>query len=248
MQSHQSGNAFQRTSNLVPSIKLSVSNGSYQRSTDVKYYNTATIGLDPGYDAGVFSGEEQAFNVFTQLLSNDTNVGFGIQSLPTNNYDAMVIPVGVNAVANTTLSFTIDAHNLPTGIYVYLEDKVENTFTLLDTTQATYTTTISDALNGDGRFYIHTTTSVLAVDTTIAALNSINIYKSSKTTLTITGLENQEQNSVKIYTILGKEVFNTSIKAQQKATVTLPTNLAKGVYLVKLQTINGSVNKKIILN
>ena len=249
MQNHQ-GNAgsSSKTSNTVPSIKLLVSNGSLQKSTDVKYYNTATIGLDPGYDAGVFSGEAQVFNVYTKLLSNDTSVGFGIQSLPTNNYDAMVIPLGVNAVANTALSFTAAIENLPSGINVYIEDKVENTFTLLDTVQANYTTTVSTAVKGFGRFYLHTTSGVLSVDTNITALNSIHIYKSNTRTLNITGLANQEQNSVTVYTILGKEVFNTSIKAQQKTTIELPRSLSTGVYLIKLQTANGSVNKKVILN
>ena len=248
MQSHQTGDNFQRTSNTVPSISLMISNGKSKKSTDIKYYKTATIGLDPGYDAGVFSGEEQAFNVYTQLLSNETTVGFGIQSLPTNNYEAMVIPLGVNAVENTTLSFTAAIENLPSGINVYIEDKVENTFTLLDTAQANYTATVTSAVNGFGRFYLHTTSSVLSVDTNIAALNSIHIYKSNTRTLTITGLANQEKNNVKVYTILGKQVFNKSIAAQQKAEVQLPMSLSTGVYLIKLQTANGSVNKKVILN
>ena len=160
----------------------------------------------------------------------------------------MVIPLGVNAVENTTLSFTAAIENLPSGINVYLEDKVENTFTLLDTAQANYTATVTSAVNGFGRFYLHTTSSVLSVDTNIAALNSIHIYKSNTRTLTITGLANQEKNNVKVYTILGKQVFNKSIAAQQKAEVQLPMSLSTGVYLIKLQTANGSVNKKVILN
>ena len=159
----------------------------------------------------------------------------------------MVIPLGVNAAENSTLSFTIDRQNLPTGINVYLEDKVENTFTLLDSTQANYMTTVNTAVKGVGRFYIHTTNSVLGTDNDIAILNSVSIYKSNTRTLTITGLVNQEQNNVKVYTVLGKEVFSTSVTAQQKARVQLPTNLTNGVYLVKLQTANGSVNKKVIL-
>ncbi len=248
MQSHQTGNIFSKTPNVVPSIELLVSDGTSQKSTDVKYFSTATVGLDPGYDAGIFSGESQAFNVFTQLVSNNNTTAFGIQCLPTNNYETMVIPVGVKAAENTTLSFSVAAQNLPNGINVYLEDKINNTFKQLNTTQANYTTTVSTAVNGVGRFYIHTTSSALGIDDNVAVLKSVHIYKSAKTTLTITGLPNQGKNTVKIFNILGKEVFSTSFTAQQKATIQLPVNISTGVYLVKLQTVKGNVHKKVILN
>jgi hypothetical protein len=248
MQSHQTGNIFQRTNNAVPSIKLMVSNGASQKSTAIKYFSTTTTGLDAGYDAGIFSGDSQAFNIFTKLVSNDNTTAFGIQSLPTNNYESMVIPVGINAITNTTLSFSIASENLPTGINVYLEDRLNNTFTQLNTAQENFTTTIESAVNGVGRFYLHTRSSALGVDDDIASLKSINIYKSAKTTLTITGLTNQGKNTVKIFNIIGKEVLSTSFEAQQKATVQLPVNISKGVYIVKLETVKGNVNKKIILN
>ena len=249
MQNHQGNSgSSSRTSNTIPSIELMVSNGASQKSTAIKYFSTATTGLDAGYDAGIFSGESQVFNVFTQLVSNDNTTAFGIQSLPTSNYDAMVIPVGVNAIANTTLSFSVASENLPTGINVYLEDRLTNTFTKLNTAQENFRTTIDSAVNGVGRFYIHTSSSVLGINDDIAALKSVSIYKSAKTTLTITGLINEGKNTVKIFNILGKEVLSTSFEAQQKATVQLPVNISKGVYIVKLETVKGNVNKKIILN
>ena len=89
---------------------------------------------------------------------------------------------------------------------------------------------------------------IVGVDNDIAALNSIYIYKSSKKTLTITGLENQEGNNVKIYNAVGKQVLNRSIKSQQKIIVQLPISLSTGMYIVKLQTTNGSINKKVFID
>jgi hypothetical protein len=248
MQSHQTGDNFQKTSNTTPSIKLVASDGTSQKSTDIKYFNTATNGLDPGYDAGVFSGNSQEFNVFTRLVSNNNTVNFGVQSLPNSNYETTVIPLGIKATANTTIALSVDAKNLPNSIKVYLEDKLENTFTLLNTVQANYTATINSDVNGIGRFYIHTSSNALSIDNDFATLKSINIYKSNKRTLIITGLAYQKENNVKIYTVLGKQVFKTKVKTQQKSVIQIPTSLSAGMYIVKLETAKGIVNKKIILN
>ena len=155
----------------------------------------------------------------------------------------MVIPIGVKAAAGKEIVFSTNTLNLPEGIKVFLEDRLINTFTRLDEANSEYKILLSEALNGIGRFYIHTkTSSVLNVDSNL--LESISVY-AFKNTLKIAGLQKGEA-SVKIFNILGKQILNTSFNSNGVKEIALP-RLAKGVYIVQLTTDAGKLNKKIIL-
>ena len=134
--------------------------------------------------------------------------------------------------------------NLQEGLKVFLEDKVTNTITRLDETNATYKVTLADALDGIGRFYLHTkASSVLGTET--IALNNVSVYSLDASTLRVAGLS-EGKASVKIFSILGKQVFETSFNATGVKDMQLP-KLANGIYVVQLATEKGTLNKKITL-
>ena len=155
----------------------------------------------------------------------------------------MVIPIGVIAESGKEITFTVEVLNLPSGIKVYLEDRVNNTVTRLDETNSNYKATLNTALNGTGRFYLHTRSSALSTDD--VALEGVSVYTVNKNTLRISGV-NTTQASVKIYTILGKQVLNYSFSSKGNSDITLP-NLNTGVYIVQLTTEKGKISKKIVL-
>ena len=95
---------FARNTDTTPSIVLSISDNTKTVTTDIKYFDTATQGLDPGYDIGNFNGA--SLDVFTHLLENSNGTNFTIQSLPTNNYENMVVPVGLKANQGKEITFT----------------------------------------------------------------------------------------------------------------------------------------------
>ena len=166
-----------------------------------------------------------------------------IQSLPNSNFENMVIPVGVISAEGLEITFTAEALNLPTGLKVFLEDRNNNIFTCLDEANATYKVTV-DAANTDGRFYLHTkTSSLLSLDTDL--LNSVNIYNTSTSNLKITGLQKGE-TTMSLFNLLGKQIMTTSFDGANVNNISLP-RLATGIYVVKLQTKTGELNKKIIL-
>ena len=127
---------------------------------------------------------------------------------------------------------------------MYLEDRTQGVFTRLDESNTEYIATVVDT-STEGRFFLHTKTSeTLNVDA--AYLNSIRIYKTNDSNLRIAGLK-QGKASLSIYNIQGKQILTNSFTAANGVkNVSLPT-LAKGVYIVQLQTENGNLNKKIIL-
>ncbi|MDB2661485.1 hypothetical protein N9Y39_02615, partial [Flavobacteriaceae bacterium] len=130
MQSHQGTDSFQRLTTR-PEIALSLSNGTAIRNADIYYIEGTTTGWDNGYDSSIFGGVSNEFAIYTHAVANGNGRDLGIQSLPPNNYENMVVPVGINAEAGTSISIDAATNNFPSGINIYLEDKQDNSFTLL---------------------------------------------------------------------------------------------------------------------
>lgn len=102
---------------------------------------------------------------------------------------------------------------------------------------------LEETLNGIGRFYLHTKSSVL--NTNDVALDKLSIYKSNHNTLRIIGLKQGNAN-LKLFNILGKQVMNTNFKSNGVKDITLP-KVSSGIYIIQLNTVAGKLNKKIIL-
>lgn len=241
MQSHQTDN-FQRNANTRPEIKLSITNGVEIKETDIFFIAGATTGWDNGYDSTVFGGADHSFSIYTQLVSDNENQDLGIQSLPDTGYETMIIPVGVNANAGTDITISATSLNLPNGIQVYLEDKEDNTFTLLDAS-SDFTTTLTEDEQGIGRFYVHTTASALGTGS--FTLENVSIFLSANDNLRIVGVQSGDAK-IEIYDILGKKVLATAFTGNGVNDVELPS-LKSSVYIVKMMTQKGRLNKKIVI-
>ena len=240
MQSH-SADTFQRTT-AKPEVELSLSNGKASRTASIYYIDGATTGFDNGYDSSIFGGFDNDFSLYTHAVANGTGRNLGIQSLPKGEYQNMIIPVGVIAESGSSLEFSASSENLPEGIKIYLEDREENTFIRLDALNASYKLTTESAINGVGRFYLHTNQSVLNIND--VTLDNVSVFRVNNS-LRIVGLQ-QGRASVKLFNVLGRQVLNTAFESNGTKDISLPS-LAKGVYIVHLETVEGALNKKIIL-
>ena len=242
MQSHQGTDSFQRLTTR-PEIALSLSNGTAIRNADIYYIEGTTTGWDNGYDSSIFGGVANEFAIYTHAVANGNGRDLGIQSLPNNDFENMIIPVGINAEAGTTISIDAATNNFPTGINIYLEDKQDNSFTLLEA-DANFSFTPENNLSGIGRFYLHTTSGVLSADDFDINKN-ISIYTSGNNNLRIVGVQNGNA-TVQLYNILGKEMLKTSFEGNGVNNINLNT-IPMGIYIVKLATENGVLNRKIII-
>ncbi len=242
MQSDQNGVTFYKNTN--PRITLNITDGNLIKATEINYLSGKTTGLDPRFDVGTFTGQSTNFNLYTHLVSNSEGVNFMKQALPNNNYENMVIPVGVNAETGKEITFSLNANNFNSDIKIFLEDRETNTFTRLDEVNSNYKITLTNAQNGIGRFYLHTTENSLSIDRT-ATLENVSVYKLNKTTLRVAGL-NHGKSNIAIFNLLGKQVLQTSFTTEGVKDISLP-KLSKGVYLIKIQTDFGKLSKKIII-
>jgi hypothetical protein len=241
MQSHQNGVTYYREGSN-PTINLTLSEGANLKQTEIRYLEGKTIGLDPGFDLGMFDGTSSDLRVFTHLVE-DIGIAFSTQALPAKNLESMVIPIGVKASAGKEITFSAEVMQLPTGTKVFLEDRQSNTHTRLDEADSEYIITLSESLNGIGRFYLHTSRKTLSIENVV--LNAVHIYTPNLHTLRIVGLP-QGNTTISFFTILGQQLINTSFNSNGVQEISLP-NLTNGIYITEIQTQAGTIRKKILL-
>ena len=200
----------------------------------------------------MFGATSNAFAIYTHLVGNEQGQvgksqghGYAVQSLPTDNYENMIVPVGINATRGTTINIEATLNNFPEGINVYLADKQENSVTLLET-DTSYSTTLEEDHNGVGRFYIHTTPNALSSGEVLDSI-PLSIYTSDSETLTIEGVATGTAY-LQLYTMLGEELLQTSFEGTGVNKVLLPNHLNPGIYIVRIATATGVTSKKIMIN
>ena len=246
LQNHNSGAAkFYKSSTVTPTISVNLTNGTSSKSANLEFLDSATTGLDVGYDAGAYQDGTPSFSINTHLVSDSQGIDFTRQSLPISSLDSEVaIPLSINAGINEEVTFSVDTNNLPDGVSVYLEDTLNNAFTNL--TNAPLDIKITAALSGIGRFYVRTSSGVLSTETTLVGA-LINVYKTSSGTVKITGLTSGSAATFRMFTILGKEVLATKFMAQNVQEILLPASLSTGVYIVNVVSDLGTFHKKIVI-
>ncbi len=247
MLSHQSGDLFLRNNTNIPEIKLQVTNGTSTVSTEIKYIEGTTTGLDVGYDAGLFNGTTNSFGVYSHLVSDSNGIDYTLQCLPPQNYEEMIIPIGLTASSGDQIEISSEALNLPSGLNIYIEDRVEGTFTRIDQDNTSYTIVLNSDISGIGRFYLHTNSQALSTED--VTLESVSIYLLDQNTIRIAGLQTDDKASFELYNILGKQLIEESFTTSTGVKdIPLRRSISEGVYIVKLATEKGKLNKKIMLN
>ncbi|QTD37155.1 T9SS type A sorting domain-containing protein [Polaribacter batillariae] len=241
MLSHQNTDTFSKSSR--PEIKLSVTDGKSEKYTEIYYIKGTTTGFDDGYDGEVFSGIANNFQIYSHLVTNDVGQKLGIQSLPNSNYESMVIPIGLKAAIGDKVTFTPESSNMPQDLYIFLEDKENNTFTKFDSSTTSYTTTLTEKSVGIGNFYLHTKSKVLSTKPTV--LDEVNIFKKNNRTISINGLVDSKILFL-LYSIDGKKITSKIFSSNGKSEITIP-KLSSGVYLLKVKSASKEIFQKIIL-
>ena len=233
------GGTFGKTANTTPSISITITSENTTVDTEIKYFDFATKGLDPGYDIGNFGGA--SLDIYTHLLEGSTGQDYTTQSLPDTDYEQMIIPIGIKASKGKEIVFKAIVENLPNNLKVYLEDRENNTFTNLSNNNENYKVILSENSSGIGRFYLHTTSQVLSTDN-IEVANQ-NAFLTNNRNLRVIGFP---KSKVCIYSVLGKEVLNTNSADANTYDVEIPT-LKKGIYLLYITNSKTKYTKKILV-
>ncbi len=225
---------------------LNISQNGNDRDTEIYFLENGTDGLDPGFDAASFSSLDTYISTrLIETIESTDGVDFGIQTLSFENMHGKVIPLSVNATAGSEATISISHNTTNTSTYVYLEDALEGTFTNLN--EIDYIITPDSDLFGAGRFFVHISASTMNNED--ATTNLLNVFKLDRNNfITVEGLATQSnQTNLKLYSILGKEVLFTTL-ANNNNTQTISTEgLSTGIYVIKLESGNNLLTKKLII-
>ena len=209
--------------------------------TKLYFSENQTRGLDPGYDAAGFGGN--AGDIFTKLVEDNEDEEFILQALPYQDFNDVVVPLGirVDAGVQATIGFNNTTTNLPSGINIYLEDNVANTWTLLNSSDYIVTPTV--ALNGTGRFYIHFSNSVLSLNHD--TLSGLNIYTQQTSKQVIIKGQLNKDTYATIYDIQGRVIFTKELSINSTTNNIDMNTVSTGIYIIKLQNTSGTKTQKI---
>ena len=133
----------------------------------------------------------------------------------------------------------------PHLLKIYLEDAQEGTFTLINNEDFVLTPT-SD-LEGVGRFFIHLTADTLSDGDVNTSL--LNAYKKVDSNyITIEGLSTQSTSTeVSLFNILGTKVMDATLDNNTNTQMISTNGLSTGIYVIKLESGQNQLTKKLII-
>lgn len=225
--------------------KLKLSTGNNNVLTSIYFIGGTTRGLDPGYDAATYSATAVDFSIFTNLLEDHKGLDIAIQSLPYNDFNNVIVPLGIKAKAGAELNISIDElSTIPSNINVYIEDTQNNTLTLLN--DAAYTFTPTTDLDGSGRFNVHYTARTLSVGD-LDLNDNLRIYTTaSPKTLFIKG-QLSKVTIANLYDIQGRIVLSKMLNPNITENTMDISTVSSGVYVVKVNNDNQIKTQKVII-
>ncbi|MBO6881743.1 T9SS type A sorting domain-containing protein, partial [Winogradskyella sp.] len=135
--------------------------------------------------------------------------------------------------------------DLDPSINVYLEDTVNNTYTLLN--DSSYSFTSDTALNGIGRFYLRFEGDALNIYET--PLDALEIFTNqSNKTIVIDG-QLETKTGFRLYDINGRMILNNSLNSASTKQVINVEHLTSGVYIIEITSNkNRKRVQKLVVN
>ena len=223
---------------------LSINQGDTEIDQTKFYFQDGlNLGLDPGYDAGHFN---QQAALTSRLVEEDEGVGLAINAMGLESINDVVIPLVINRESADGFRISIHTNGIYEGTNVYLEDNQQGTMTLLNEQDFELTPEIN--LSEVGRFYLHLTQTTFSTEDDIQT-NHLNAYKlDSSNFITVEGLAFQtNQTNLRVYDILGQEVLHKTLANNNNRETVSTEGFATGVYVIKLESGNVIVTKKIVI-
>lgn len=232
-----------RNSSDLTYLKLNTGTATKDFTTQFYFNDNATAGLDHGYDAQIWGGTIPSFALYSNLVQDNTGMPIALQALNTTDLANTVIPLGVNANAGEQLTFTISETTLPSTVNVYLDDTLNNTTTLLNTSDYVINP-ISD-ITGTGRFYIRFAQQALS--TTDVDFDAIKIYTSTTPRALYVHGVLQGETTAKVYDLQGRLVHHSVLNSNSLVNQIDASDFSDGVYVVTLSNGVQEKSQKVII-
>lgn len=225
--------------------KLKLSSPSKEVSTSVYFIEGTTRGLDPGYDAAVYGATAVDFSIFTNLVKDNSKLDIAIQSLPYDDFNGVVVPLGIKAKAGTELVISIDElSTIPSNVNAYLEDIENKTLTLLNNKGFRFTPSVD--INSSDLYKIHYSARTLSVDD-MQMNDDLRIYTTAAPKALFVKGQLTKNTTASLYDIQGRLVLRKVLNSNSTENKIDISTINTGVYVVKINNDNQVKTQKVII-
>ncbi len=209
MQNHQNTAPFKSENKSWPTINITALNGNNKSSTLISFNSKMSLGLDVTYDAGMFKSNPD-FSLYSRLVV-DNGIDYAIQCLP-ENYNNLVIPLGIDAPVGTEVTFYAELFNLPEECQPYLEDRIKGKFISLQKPGSSYSVVVDNRYSGIEALFLHTSSTFVTQSEIIEELNEPFKVVTNTTDGFIRVISSDDQSAIaKVYDVSGRIVASREI-------------------------------------
>jgi hypothetical protein len=251
MADETSNTQFFRSSNVGPNrlwVNLTSDNGVFNQVL-IAYVNGATDGRDnTSYDARRSIYTQGAAVIYTEIENDPDRFAIQGKSPESLNLNE-VIPLGIDTSITVPTLYSLSIARIEgdfmTSNTIYLKDNLLNT--VHDLSDSEYTFTSSEG-NYDSRFEIIFNVETLSVNEFETNPNSISIITLESNTIQFIVPNQLAIKTIKIYDILGKELYRLSGSNNSNVETFTFSNLSQATYVAQIELSNGqTVSKKVII-
>jgi hypothetical protein len=224
---------------LFPKIFLEYNSpNGYQREILVGFINSATDSLDVGYDALLNETNEE--DMYWKSGKNDMI----IQAVKTLD-DNRVLPIEIKTAITGVNKISIKSlENIPEGTEIFIKDN--STGETFNITSNPFEINLNAGTYSNRFALSFKTDASLSVFDTILDKELVVFMDNSNSEIKLINNSNIEINSINLYNYLGQQIkiWKTSLNQNR---LSLPVKTASGVYIIRINTSKGTINKKIVI-
>ncbi len=235
------GGAKKHLNNQIDRIWLNLTNtnGNF-RQILIGFYPQATTGFDKGLDG---QRNENGNNIDFYSIMENSPYRYAIQTLPQFTLDKE-IKLGIEIVSSGSYTINIDSLEgvFQNGQTIYLQDN--ETQTIHNLSNSDYTFYINQTSELNERFILKFTDQTASTEDFV--FSDISIYPNpSKNGIFTVSFQQQPKLNYNLYDISGKQLLkNKTVLPNEKIDL---SKLSSGIYIIKFNTKNKQVIKKLII-
>ena len=230
----------------LPILKLGMNysnnqNSNLHRQIGISFHQANSFAFEKGYDSEMY--DINATDFYWKFPNNDFSyVIAGVQGISNN----LEVPLEITVANNSVITINVDEIKY---IHrdVFIKDKLTGKTQKINNASATYQ--LEKGIYTD-RFVLTFSASDTALgleDNTLAEYT--NIYTDNNNhRIVISKKQGININNVELFDILGKNVSIWNIKEQKdNYSLDIKKQITAGIYIVRLNTNKGKINKKVII-
>jgi hypothetical protein len=236
---------FQRGVADAPLVRLDLRSAAGAADEAVVYFEeAATVGFDSQLDAYKLQGGSPLL-----LASEASSTVLAVNALPQLSQRDVLVPLRVQAAAGSYTLRATELLRLPAGTFAYLRDAQTGTVTDL-TAQAGYSFSLN-AGAAAGRFSLLLTQQRVLANAPASLSQQVAVFPNparGTVSVSLPASLARQATAVQLLNSLGQAVRSLTLPAGSTDVRQISlAGVAAGVYTLRLQTAQGTINKRLIV-